>query len=238
MTICSGFFDCCLPIDLGEKANRSEAPNASQAMKSQHDMYWDDKCEASPTAPGCKVYENWLFSRAISSFLEQKWASTWPETPCKTWSERPLSGAFFMAAHQLRVRPTRMQCQPWRAEAEWCNETTPRSASATDTRKSETPAPYTGGIGMLQARCPWEQGQALLMQGAFELGLVAILFVGLQVWWLSKVFLNRPRQPRPMGKPMRANSLQNERNALEKLFGKSWSRRRHQPNKPNGKGAG
>jgi hypothetical protein len=59
------------------------------------------------------------------------------------------------------------------------------------------------------------------MQGAFELGLVAILFVGLQVWWLSKVFLNRPRQPRPMGKQMRANSLQNERNALEKLFGKS-----------------
>ncbi|RCL57192.1 MAG: hypothetical protein DBW83_06675 [Synechococcus sp. MED-G69] len=59
------------------------------------------------------------------------------------------------------------------------------------------------------------------MQGAFELGLVAILFVGLQVWWLSKVFLNRPRQPRPIGKQMRANSLQNERNALEKLFGKS-----------------
>ena len=59
------------------------------------------------------------------------------------------------------------------------------------------------------------------MQGAFELGLVAILFVGLQVWWLSKVFLNRPRRPRPMGKLMRANSLQNERNALEKLFGKS-----------------
>ncbi len=59
------------------------------------------------------------------------------------------------------------------------------------------------------------------MQGAFELGLVAILFVGLQVWWLSKVFLNRPRQPRPIDKQMRANSLQNERNALEKLFGKS-----------------
>ena len=59
------------------------------------------------------------------------------------------------------------------------------------------------------------------MQGAFELGLVAILFVGLQGWWLSRVFLNRPRQPRPIGKQMRANSLQNERNALEKLFGKS-----------------
>jgi hypothetical protein len=61
------------------------------------------------------------------------------------------------------------------------------------------------------------------MQGAFELGLLAILFLGLQVWWLSKVFLNRPRQPRPMGasKPIRANSLQNKRNALEKIFGKS-----------------
>ena len=49
------------------------------------------------------------------------------------------------------------------------------------------------------------------MQGAFELGLVAVLFLGLQVWWLSKVFLNRPRQPKPLGKPMRANTLQGER---------------------------
>ena len=61
------------------------------------------------------------------------------------------------------------------------------------------------------------------MQSAFELGLLAILFLGLQVWWLSTVFLNRPRQPRPIGssKPTRANSLQNERNALEKIFGQS-----------------
>ena len=61
------------------------------------------------------------------------------------------------------------------------------------------------------------------MQGAFELGLLALLFLGLQVWWLSKVFLNRPRQPRPMGasEPMRANSLQSKRNALEKIFGQS-----------------
>ena len=61
------------------------------------------------------------------------------------------------------------------------------------------------------------------MQGAFELGLFALLFLGLQVWWLSKVFLNRPRQPRPMvaSKPMRANSLQSKRNALEKIFGQS-----------------
>ena len=61
------------------------------------------------------------------------------------------------------------------------------------------------------------------MQGAFELGLVAVLFVGLQVWWLSKVFLNRPRTPRPMGKgvPMKANSLQNKQNTLKRIFDKS-----------------
>ena len=59
------------------------------------------------------------------------------------------------------------------------------------------------------------------MQGATELALLALAFVALQIWWLSKVFLNRPRQPRRLGKPMRANSLQKERNALEKLFGKS-----------------
>ena len=59
------------------------------------------------------------------------------------------------------------------------------------------------------------------MQGAFELGLVAILFLGLQVWWLSKVFLNRSREPKPMGKPMRANSLQGKRNALQRIFDQS-----------------
>jgi len=59
------------------------------------------------------------------------------------------------------------------------------------------------------------------MQGAFELGLVAILFLSLQAWWLSKVLLNRPRQPKPMGKPMRANSLQGKRNALQKIFDQS-----------------
>ena len=59
------------------------------------------------------------------------------------------------------------------------------------------------------------------MQGAFELGLVAILFLGLQIWWLSKVFLNRTREPKPMGKPMRANSLQGKRNALQRIFDQS-----------------
>ena len=59
------------------------------------------------------------------------------------------------------------------------------------------------------------------MQGATELTLLALPFVGLQAWWLSKVFLNRPRQPRQLGKPMRANSLQNERSNLQKIFDQS-----------------
>ena len=59
------------------------------------------------------------------------------------------------------------------------------------------------------------------MQGATELALLALAFVGLQVWWLRKVFLNRLRQPRQLGKPMRANSLQNERSNLQKIFDQS-----------------
>ncbi len=62
------------------------------------------------------------------------------------------------------------------------------------------------------------------MQGATELALLALAFVGLQLWWLSKVFLKRPRQPRPLSKPMRANSLQNERSTLQKIFDQSWQR--------------
>ncbi len=59
------------------------------------------------------------------------------------------------------------------------------------------------------------------MQGALELGLVALLFLGLQVWWLSKVFLNRPRQPKPIGEPKQANMLHGKRNALQRLFDQS-----------------
>ena len=59
------------------------------------------------------------------------------------------------------------------------------------------------------------------MEGATELALLALAFVGIQLWWLSKVFLNRPRQPRPLGNRMRANSLQNERTALQKIFDQS-----------------
>ncbi len=60
------------------------------------------------------------------------------------------------------------------------------------------------------------------MQGALALGLVAVLFFGLQIWWVSKVLLNRPRQPKAMGasKPPEPNALRNERNALERIFRK------------------
>ena len=61
------------------------------------------------------------------------------------------------------------------------------------------------------------------MQRAFELGLVAVLFLGLNAWWLSTVLLKSQRHPRPLGKPMRAHSLQGERNALQKLFDPSRS---------------
>ena len=59
------------------------------------------------------------------------------------------------------------------------------------------------------------------MQGAIELTLLAITFLGLQVWWLSKVVLNRPRQPRPMGQPARAKSLQGQRRLLQRIFDQS-----------------
>ena len=59
------------------------------------------------------------------------------------------------------------------------------------------------------------------MQGAIELVLLGLAFLGFQVWWLSKVVLARPRQPRALGKPTRVNSLQGERNALQRIFDNS-----------------
>ena len=55
------------------------------------------------------------------------------------------------------------------------------------------------------------------------MGLVAILFFGLQIWWVSKVLFNRPRQPRPMGlkKTQLPNALLEARKALEEIFRKS-----------------
>ena len=74
---------------------------------------------------------------------------------------------------------------------------------------------------MLQTRCHRKSRQALLMQGLTELVLLGAVFLALQFWWLSKVFLFRPRQPRKLGKPMRANSLQEEKNSLQKIFDQS-----------------
>ena len=59
------------------------------------------------------------------------------------------------------------------------------------------------------------------MQGFTELLLLGVIFFALQFWWLSRVFLFRPRQPRKLGNPKRANSLQKEKIALQKIFDQS-----------------
>ena len=57
-TICSASFECCLPIHLGEEGNKAETPKSPEETKSQHDMFWDKKCDMSPTSPGCKIYDS------------------------------------------------------------------------------------------------------------------------------------------------------------------------------------
>jgi len=57
ITICSGFFDTCIPLGLIDQTQPEEAPESRQAIPSQHDRYWDERCDASPTAPGCKLYD-------------------------------------------------------------------------------------------------------------------------------------------------------------------------------------
>ena len=59
------------------------------------------------------------------------------------------------------------------------------------------------------------------MQGASELIVIALIFFGLQAWWLSKVFLFRPKRKGPASlssQPMRANSLAHKKNKLEKML--------------------
>ena len=58
VTICSGFFDLCIPLNAFDKTQSKPADQPRQAMKSQHDMYWEERCDKSPTAPGCKVYDD------------------------------------------------------------------------------------------------------------------------------------------------------------------------------------
>ena len=57
ITICLGFFDTCIPIGLTEKTQSEQLSKPRQAMRSQHDLYWEDRCDISPTAPGCKIYD-------------------------------------------------------------------------------------------------------------------------------------------------------------------------------------
>lgn len=57
ITICSGFFDTCIPLGLIDKTQSEQAPESRQAIQSQHDLYWDERCNASPTVPGCKIYD-------------------------------------------------------------------------------------------------------------------------------------------------------------------------------------
>ena len=58
VTICSGFFDLCIPLNASDKTQPKQADEPMHAMKSQHDMYWDERCDKSPTAPGCKIYDD------------------------------------------------------------------------------------------------------------------------------------------------------------------------------------
>ena len=59
ITICSGFFDLCIPLNAFDKTQSKQADQPKQAMKSQHDLYWEERCDKSPTAPGCKIYDDW-----------------------------------------------------------------------------------------------------------------------------------------------------------------------------------
>ena len=61
VTICSGFLDLCIPLNVFDK-NQPNQPNqldqSEQAMKSQHEMYWEKRCNKFPSEPGCKVYDD------------------------------------------------------------------------------------------------------------------------------------------------------------------------------------
>ena len=40
------------------RRSQCQADEPKQAMKSQHDLYWEERCDTSPTAPGCKIYDD------------------------------------------------------------------------------------------------------------------------------------------------------------------------------------
>ena len=49
VTICSGFFDLCIPLNAFDKTQPDQADAPKQAMKSQHDLYWDCLLYTSPS---------------------------------------------------------------------------------------------------------------------------------------------------------------------------------------------
>ena len=58
VTICSGFLDLCIPLNAFDKTQPEQADEPNQTIKSQHDLYWEERCDRSPTAPGCKIYDD------------------------------------------------------------------------------------------------------------------------------------------------------------------------------------
>ena len=57
ITICLGFFDTCIPIGLTDKMQLEHLSETRQAIRSEHDLYWQERCDISSTAPGCKIYD-------------------------------------------------------------------------------------------------------------------------------------------------------------------------------------
>ena len=58
LTICLGFFDTCIPLGLTDKTQREQLSEPQHSIRSQHDLYWEERCEISPTANGCKIYDS------------------------------------------------------------------------------------------------------------------------------------------------------------------------------------
>ena len=56
ITICSGFFDTCIPLGLFKRAQTDHSIKPQATGRSQHNEYWEQRCSAFPDAPGCKIY--------------------------------------------------------------------------------------------------------------------------------------------------------------------------------------
>ena len=54
--IYSGFFDLCIPLNALDRGQPPQVDPPGQTMRSQHDLYWDERCDKFPTASGCKIY--------------------------------------------------------------------------------------------------------------------------------------------------------------------------------------